>query len=55
MTSSTYFMVGLAGLQAFAAYFVFKEGNAPLALVYSFYGASNLAMIWVHMAAQAVK
>jgi len=48
-------MVGLAVLQAFAALFVFREGNTPLSLVYIFYGASNLAMIWVHMAAQAVK
>jgi hypothetical protein len=48
-------MVALAVLQAFAAAFVLKEGNTPLAFVYGFYGASNLAMIWVHMAAQAVK
>lgn len=53
--NSMYFMVGLAILQAFASFFVMKEGNLPLALVYAFYGASNLAMIWVHAAAQAVK
>lgn len=52
--TSMWFMVGLAVLQAFAAAFVYREGNIPLALVYGFYGASNIAMIWVHRAAQGV-
>lgn len=49
--SSTWFMCGLALLQAGAAFFVWREGNAPLAAVYLAYGFSNLMMIWVHRAA----
>jgi hypothetical protein len=52
--TSTYFMVALAVLQALAAIFVFKEGNTPLAVVYSLYGGSNLAMIWVHLTSKSV-
>jgi hypothetical protein len=44
-------MCGLALLQAGAAFFVWREGNAPLAAVYLAYGFSNLMMIWVHRAA----
>lgn len=46
--SSLWFMVALAALQTAAAFSVFREGNLPLALVYLFYGASNVTMIWVH-------
>jgi hypothetical protein len=41
-------MLMLAVMQAGAAWFVAREGNLPLALVYALYGASNIAMIWVH-------
>lgn len=46
--SSIWFMIGLAALQAAAAFTVGREGNVPLALVYALYGASNVVMIWVH-------
>ena len=48
--SSLWFMCGLAALQAGAAYFVWREGNLPLAMVYCLYGLSNLCMILVHRA-----
>lgn len=46
--SSLWFMCGLAALQAGAAWYVAREGNVPLALVYLLYGTSNIVMIWVH-------
>jgi len=46
--SSVWFMMGLVAMQAGAAWFVAREGNVPLALVYALYGASNFVMIWVH-------
>ena len=46
--TSLWFMLSLATLQAGAAAMIWREGNVPLALVYLLYGASNVAMIWVH-------